>query len=904
MSTLPRRDSLPVWPGPSVPYSQPTWGPPPFQGAPPPMPAGYSGMNAQQWNSGQWMPNPQYDPRQYPQPQNAWQPGFGWQAPNMPRWPGGPAAPQQQRAFPPNYNPYKRQVKPPSEEYMSQPITNNGLQLDSLVEVYVKAPSISFRMCTNVLVFLLSPNRYGDETPEAAPHTPWIWNPVTLSNDGVSPARQRQNSGGDSSGTDDSSSTVTSPPKYRSPSPERKPTPHDQHPPSRHLSEPLFDSHAARPSLAAPLARHATEPEPWTTKQDLRPTFSPKLVRIPKSLAQPLNGQDSSSSLRSAYAQGDSGGRPGSIDVLSDKMNRTRFDSFSSGSSGSSASGLFSSPATTASFSSYGSGSGSFSGVSPTKNSYAHHGHSESRSIAGLAALSDEPEPFQDSSPVDHFPPDSKKHKHQRHDPSPLRREATEIIHPSGNPSSLSSISESPDQPFNDHRRRRSSRKGSEEPQPLPQSAGYQYPNSGRRTPASRTITPPSPQETPRPHEEYAPTSSRSRSGSFQQQDFGYHSQAFGASRQNPVSYQSKYSPPDAPPHSTEQVSYDTPSRRPSSSSIYSSSSRHVERHSPSEAPRSNVHDVRYDNPSRKSSMAPRYSPPQSAASMSSFRQPPSRQRSTEAEGYQHPITPPEYGEHQLPGVHTTPERVPSSHSHGRGYHPPPEPPRYHGTPPQEPQYQQDVGFELGSAPRSRGQSISSGHVYPTPNDTNPGKTTLPSTPRRTSPSWAPPSVPHTPASAPVVQQPTPQHTPMSFNPHAHLQMPQSPSRGSRTPVPVEQPPIPLPPYKHMPMPLPPGVKTMMQNFRAGYWNKRGDHLTATGYVVYAPEGMQYPDGLKTYPDVGEGYKNEKGYIIHHEDRPVLADSVSRNGARPVTPYSEVILHLPMINLQILINFF
>jgi len=35
---------------------------------------------------------------------------------------------------------------------------------------------------------------------------------------------------------------------------------------------------------------------------------------------------------------------------------------------------------------------------------------------------------------------------------------------------------------------------------------------------------------------------------------------------------------------------------------------------------------------------------------------------------------------------------------------------------------------------------------------------------------------------------------------------------------------------------------------RRGYWNRRGDHLTPEGYLVFPPKSMQYPDDLKMYP--------------------------------------------------------
>lgn len=94
------------------------WAPIPYQGAAPPIPAGYV-INQQQWAMGQWQPNPHYNPVRFPAPAVPWMASQSWQ--------------QQQ----PNFNPYKKVIKPPSAEYMAMPLSNNPLGLHDLVEACV-----------------------------------------------------------------------------------------------------------------------------------------------------------------------------------------------------------------------------------------------------------------------------------------------------------------------------------------------------------------------------------------------------------------------------------------------------------------------------------------------------------------------------------------------------------------------------------------------------------------------------------------------------------------------------------------------------------------------------------------------------------------------------------------------
>jgi hypothetical protein len=112
--------------------------PPPFQGAPP-LP---SGVNVPQthWNQGTWMPNPLYNP-QATRPSVSvaqWMPGNGWgiQQPNA-YYPAyqhqHQHQQQQQQQQQPSFNPYKRQPKPPSAEYLALKLSDNPLGLTNMV---------------------------------------------------------------------------------------------------------------------------------------------------------------------------------------------------------------------------------------------------------------------------------------------------------------------------------------------------------------------------------------------------------------------------------------------------------------------------------------------------------------------------------------------------------------------------------------------------------------------------------------------------------------------------------------------------------------------------------------------------------------------------------------------------
>jgi hypothetical protein len=75
---------------------------------------------------------------------------------------------------------------------------------------------------------------------------------------------------------------------------------------------------------------------------------------------------------------------------------------------------------------------------------------------------------------------------------------------------------------------------------------------------------------------------------------------------------------------------------------------------------------------------------------------------------------------------------------------------------------------------------------------------------------------------------------------------------------------------------------------RRGYWNRRGDHLTPYGYVVFPPLSMHYPEELRKYPFEHEGYQDHNGVFIAYVRRPELPQSLPKCGNPPERPYESV----------------
>jgi len=88
-----------------------------------------------------------------------------------------------------------------------------------------------------------------------------------------------------------------------------------------------------------------------------------------------------------------------------------------------------------------------------------------------------------------------------------------------------------------------------------------------------------------------------------------------------------------------------------------------------------------------------------------------------------------------------------------------------------------------------------------------------------------------------------------------------------------------------------PSFETYDNRRRRGYWNRRGDHLTQSGYIVYAPPGKQFPQELRNYPTEDEGYENHDNLFTANTARPELPESLARGGKPPEKPYDSVSPH-------------
>jgi len=113
---------------------------PPFSGAPP-IPTGVS-VNPQQWQAGYWQYNPAYNQNQNTHQQHAlWIPSQRWNYPQQQQQSSASqqqqqqaAQQQQQQQQQANYNPYKRQPRPPSAEYLATKLVENPLGLFGMDE--------------------------------------------------------------------------------------------------------------------------------------------------------------------------------------------------------------------------------------------------------------------------------------------------------------------------------------------------------------------------------------------------------------------------------------------------------------------------------------------------------------------------------------------------------------------------------------------------------------------------------------------------------------------------------------------------------------------------------------------------------------------------------------------------
>lgn len=228
--------------------------------------------------------------QRYPAPPVQWMPAASWGQP-------GRQHPQQQAA---GFNPYKKVIKPPSAEYLATKLTDNGLDLHNMVPIS---------------------NPYGDEEDENIPKTPWIWNPATLSNDAVSVSAQRANNATTSDRSQirhsseppmpDSSSSVTSKPRHATdPVNGWNAREHRRESTSTSSSSTLHSASSSQTNLSASTI---AEPATFTTVRELKPTFSPKIIRTPDHYSG--RSPPSSASSSREHSQG-------SVDSLSGRMER------------------------------------------------------------------------------------------------------------------------------------------------------------------------------------------------------------------------------------------------------------------------------------------------------------------------------------------------------------------------------------------------------------------------------------------------------------------------------------------------------------------------------------------------------------------------------------------------------
>ncbi|KDQ60274.1 hypothetical protein JAAARDRAFT_191673 [Jaapia argillacea MUCL 33604] len=80
------------------------------------------------------------------------------------------------------------------------------------------------------------------------------------------------------------------------------------------------------------------------------------------------------------------------------------------------------------------------------------------------------------------------------------------------------------------------------------------------------------------------------------------------------------------------------------------------------------------------------------------------------------------------------------------------------------------------------------------------------------------------------------------------------------------------------------------RRLRKGFWNRRGDHLTHDGFIVYAPPERANPSELSDYPSTLDGYRNHKGEFMRYDPaRQELPESMTLRGEPPRIPYASFI---------------
>ncbi|PPR08252.1 hypothetical protein CVT24_001294 [Panaeolus cyanescens] len=236
---------------------QQPWVNPPFAG-PPPIPQGYA-INPQQWQAGFWQYNPAYNPnraqaaasaqQQQQQQQHAlWLPSHAW---------ASRASQQAQQTQQQSFNPYKRQVKEPSPEYLATKLSDNPLGLSNMI------PAEELE------------RQKAEAEAQANAQTPWIWKPRSLDDDDEDQEKTPSRKNTDPSSELPSSFTakVELQPTF-SPSIIRTPNhyKHDATPPPAYSSQP--GSRTSLDSLSSRFAQMSTSPTPLSRHSSMPNTLS------------------------------------------------------------------------------------------------------------------------------------------------------------------------------------------------------------------------------------------------------------------------------------------------------------------------------------------------------------------------------------------------------------------------------------------------------------------------------------------------------------------------------------------------------------------------------------------------------------------------------------------------------
>ncbi|KAK0480877.1 hypothetical protein IW261DRAFT_1563587 [Armillaria novae-zelandiae] len=275
----------------------PTGWQPPYQGAPP-IPQGWN-VKQNDWNQGQWQFNPAFNHHHHHHHHHQQQPSQQY-IPWIPSqsWAGAQQQQQQQQQ---QHNPYQRPIKPPSAEYLAQPVKANALDLTGMIPRLVLYPLVLYSFTDRFLVSRAQV--YGEEnSDDDGPHTPWIWNPRGLvekeDDEGTIQAEFR-----DALGNRFAQSRGPTPTRRRSsleheapPSP--SPLRIQRHTSARQSSEPSPQIYATAPtprrgaseppvaqlSSYSQQSRHSSPERQQPQQQDcrlLQPTFSTNIVRTP-----------------------------------------------------------------------------------------------------------------------------------------------------------------------------------------------------------------------------------------------------------------------------------------------------------------------------------------------------------------------------------------------------------------------------------------------------------------------------------------------------------------------------------------------------------------------------------------------------------------------------------------------